>query len=97
MTPETLNAVAARLLKARHECTALASLGPDESPATIEEGYALQDALDSGWGEPIAGWKNGATATAVQQKFASLSPGLHTNRLATAPQPHFPPPTSSTI
>ena len=74
MTPETLNAVAARLLKARHECTALASLGPDESPATIEEGYALQDALDSGWGEPIAGWKIGATATAVQQKFAISEP-----------------------
>jgi len=67
--------VAAGLLAALRREGALASALPEGiAPATIADGYAIQDRFRALWGQPVAGWKIGATAAAVQAKFGVSEP-----------------------
>ena len=54
----------------------LAELPEACRPKSPEEGYAAQKAFIAQWGEPVAGWKAGATMVAVQQKFHLTEPFL---------------------
>ena len=64
------------LVDARRERLVLAELPEACRPRSPEEGYAAQRAFITAWGEPVAGWKAGATMTAVQQKFHLTEPFL---------------------
>jgi 2-keto-4-pentenoate hydratase len=64
---ETLNA-------ARRDGRILDALPEDVRPATLAEGYAIQDRVRATWGDAVAGWKTGATAAAVQAKFGTDQP-----------------------
>lgn len=43
-------------------------------PTTVDEGYAVQDALAAAMGHPVAGYKIGATNETVQRKFGVDTP-----------------------
>jgi 2-keto-4-pentenoate hydratase len=44
------------------------------TPASMDEGYAVQQAFMSMWDEPIVGWKVGATAPKVQEVYRVTEP-----------------------
>jgi 2-keto-4-pentenoate hydratase len=62
------------LMDARRNVTTLEALPEDCRPANLAEGYAIQDDIRARWGDRIAGWKVGATAKAVQEKFGTNEP-----------------------
>jgi 2-keto-4-pentenoate hydratase len=51
---------AARLIEARQSGNRIAALRQEEAPATVAEGYAVQEAILRRLGIAIAGWKAGA-------------------------------------
>ena len=57
-----VEALASRLIAARHSGNRIAALSPAEAPATAAEGYALQDKILQRLGIAIAGWKVGASS-----------------------------------
>lgn len=70
--PSRAEEAARLLLEARRERRTLEALPESCRPRTVEEGYAVQDALVLGSGSPLAGWKLGAT-TPYWQKRAGLT------------------------
>lgn len=44
------------------------------TPSAPASGYAVQDEFRRTWGKPVAGWKIGATAKPVQEKFSVMEP-----------------------
>lgn len=62
MSPDAAREAAQILLSARGDHRRLAELPESCRPATIDDGYAIQNALAELWGLPVAGWKIGATA-----------------------------------
>ncbi len=64
------------LIDARRTGRQLAALPDGSAPATVEDGYAIQEivALEIAATDGIAGWKVGATARAVMQKFGVDEP-----------------------
>jgi 2-keto-4-pentenoate hydratase len=64
------------LVEARRTGRALEALPEGCRPATEDEGYAIQSAFIPAWGEPVAGWKAGATIEAVQKRFGLSQPFL---------------------
>jgi 2-keto-4-pentenoate hydratase len=54
------------ILEARRTGTLLDTLAPDDQPRSLEEGYAVQQAVTAEWPDKIAGWKIGATSKEVQ-------------------------------
>jgi 2-keto-4-pentenoate hydratase len=74
LTDLAIAEAAARLADARRRTALLSDLGPAHAPATIAEGYRIQDAFRSSWGDAVVGWKIGATAPAVQAKFGVAEP-----------------------
>jgi 2-keto-4-pentenoate hydratase len=52
----------------------LAGLPEGCRPQTAEDGYAIQEAFVAACGQPVAGWKVGATAPASQQMFGVTEP-----------------------
>lgn len=66
MSPEAAARAAGLLLAARREVRPMAALPADCRPATLEEGYLVQDAYVSQAGGPVAGFKIGATSTRAQ-------------------------------
>jgi 2-keto-4-pentenoate hydratase len=52
----------------------LATLPDDRRPATVEEGYAIQEAFCARIGSDHAGWKVGATGAAVQKARGLTEP-----------------------
>lgn len=66
---------AARILAdARGTGTLLDELPPEARPATLAEGYAAQDAFRKLWGRKVAGWKIGATAKVLMDRFGVAEP-----------------------
>lgn len=59
----------ARLGRAR-----LAALPSTCKPATLEEGYAVQDAMAANAGQPVSGWKIAATSAAGQRHIGVTEP-----------------------
>ena len=76
MTPDAIKQAAAMLSTARRTRQMLERLPETCRPATPTEGYAVQKSIIATWGEPIAGWKSGATAIPVQQRFGLTEPFL---------------------
>ncbi len=62
MTPERIAAAAALLRQARGDARALADVPEKLRPATLAEGYAIQDAFVQQWDARIGGWKVACTA-----------------------------------
>ncbi len=76
MTPDSIHRAARALVEARRERQPLAGLPADCRPSGPQEGYEVQRAFITQWGEPIAGWKAGATAGAIQARFGLTEPFL---------------------
>ncbi len=74
MTPPSIEEAARHLVAARRNRTLSANLPEACRPKTHEEGYSVQKAVIAQWGEPVAGWKSGATALPVQQRFGLNEP-----------------------
>src|SRR5580700_5805239 len=72
MTPEAIREAAGLLLAARREGVTIEGLPEACRPATVDEGYAIQDALVALSGARVVGWKLGAT-TPYWQKRGQLS------------------------
>ena len=54
------------ILEARRTGVLLDTLAPNDQPRSLEEGYAIQQAVRARWPDTIAGWKVGATSKEVQ-------------------------------
>lgn len=76
MTPEAVAEAARHLAEARRTGARLADLPSRCVPKDLGEAYRVQGAFTALWGEPIAAWKAGATAKAVQAKFGIDGPFL---------------------
>jgi 2-keto-4-pentenoate hydratase len=72
MTPERAIEAARVLLDARREKRTIPAIPEDFRPKTLDEGYAVQDALVALSGDRVVGWKLGAT-TPYWQKRAGLT------------------------
>ncbi len=72
MSPEQASEAARVLLDARRDHRTIDAIPEGCRPGTVEEGYAVQDALVRLEGSRVVGWKLGAT-TKYWQRRASLS------------------------
>lgn len=72
MTPEQATEAARVLLDARRDHRLIDALPEDVRPRTVDEGYAVQDALVALSGARVVGWKLGST-TPYWQKRAGLT------------------------
>jgi 2-keto-4-pentenoate hydratase len=73
MAPQEIEAAAATLWRAWSSGRALDALPPDLRPGNLDEGYAIQRALDDLAG-PAAGWKIAATSRAGQEHLGASGP-----------------------
>ncbi|MEQ1647681.1 MAG: fumarylacetoacetate hydrolase family protein [Hyphomicrobiaceae bacterium] len=73
-SPTDFAKIADLLLAARRDGRALPPLSAAERPKTLAEGYAIQALVSKAMGEPVTGWKIGATAKLVQEKFGTDRP-----------------------
>jgi 2-keto-4-pentenoate hydratase len=89
MTPEAVNEAVRLLVAARRDRRPLAALPEACRPASPAEGYAVQRAFIAAWGDAVAGWKAGATALPIQQKFGLKEPFLGPIFKATVAQSPF--------
>lgn len=69
----SIEAQADALAHARKSGTVLPDL-PGPVPATVEEAYRLQRAVQEAMGEPTCGWKIGATNRAIQEAIGTSEP-----------------------
>lgn len=74
MDTQQRTAAASALKKLREDHRVVAALPDGLEPTTVADGYAVQDAFIGAWPDELAGWKVGATATAVQEKFGLGEP-----------------------
>jgi len=74
MTPEQASEAARVLLEARRANRTIDALPEACRPRTIEEGYAVQDALVAGSGARVVGWKLGATTRYWQRRAGLVEP-----------------------
>ena len=74
MTPNQIQDAVARLIEARRTGAPLAGLPATCRPATMADGYAIQEAFVQSFGQPVAGWKVGCTAAASQRLFGIEEP-----------------------
>ena len=68
-SPGAAERAARLLLEARERRKALADFPESCRPRTIEDGYAVQAALERLDGRPVAGWKIGATSERIQKQL----------------------------
>lgn len=68
------DAAAAEIVRLRRTGERPDGLTAGLTPPDLSEAYATQDRVRALLGEPLAGWKIGATATVVQEKFAIREP-----------------------
>jgi 2-keto-4-pentenoate hydratase len=69
-----LDEAARRIVEARRTLSYMEALPEPGAPATLAEGYRVQEAAASLWGDRIAGWKVGATAKQMQEFFGIAEP-----------------------
>jgi 2-keto-4-pentenoate hydratase len=74
MTPEKAQDAARVLLSARGDHRPIAELPAACRPATVEDGYQVQDALVALWGLEVTGFKIGATMPEWQAKVGVKEP-----------------------
>lgn len=69
MAPEAIQEAARLLAEARRSGTMLKALPERCRPQSMAEGYAIQNAFRALWTQPVAGWKIGATADKIMQRY----------------------------
>lgn len=69
MTPEAIQEAARLLADARRSGKLLKALPERCRPKSMAEGYSIQAAFRALWTEPVAGWKIGATAEKIMQRY----------------------------
>lgn len=74
MTQISSNKAAEILWRKRLAQGRLSALPADCKPATLDEGYAVQDAMATLAGQPIFGWKIATTSTAGQKHIGVTEP-----------------------
>ncbi len=74
VTPQQIEQAAAILGAARRNNQQLQGLEDGLTPASMDEGYALQDAFMQIWDEPVFGWKVGATVEKIQEIYGVSEP-----------------------
>ncbi len=74
MTPDSIAAAANVLAAARRTGQLLAGMPDGIAPASIAEGYDVQRAFMAAWRDKVAGWKIGATAKAIMDRFNLSEP-----------------------
>jgi len=74
MTPEAARAAAKLFVQARAGRRRIDTLPEPLAPATLEDGYAVQDAYAALRGEAVAGWKIGCTSTEAQELLGVHEP-----------------------
>lgn len=74
LTEAAIVAGANTLAEARRSNRALTALPAPYRPRTNADGYRMQDAFRALWGDRVVGWKIGATAKPVQEKFGTDEP-----------------------
>jgi 2-keto-4-pentenoate hydratase len=74
LSRDAIRAAVAALTDARRTGVALAGLPETCRPATLEDGYAIQEAYVASCGQPVAGWKVGCTTEASQRRFGIEEP-----------------------
>ena len=74
MSKAAIDKAAGILWRARLDCQRLESLPEDCRPATLDEGYAVQDAMALACGQAVAGWKIAATSEAGQRHIGVSEP-----------------------
>ena len=62
------------LWRGRLECRRMATLPAECRPQTLDEGYAIQDAMVPLAGQAVAGWKIAATSAAGQRHIGVDEP-----------------------
>ncbi|MBT5413672.1 MAG: hydratase [Rhodospirillaceae bacterium] len=72
--PDAIEKAARMLASARGDHRQIPGLPEDLRPATLDEGYAIQDALVGLWDQPIGGWKVGAAVPKFQELVGAPSP-----------------------
>jgi 2-keto-4-pentenoate hydratase len=73
MTADDIEEMAQRLTDLRRTERVSAGLG-DLAPQTLADAYRIQDRFREVWGQPVAGWKVGATTAPVQARFGVTEP-----------------------
>lgn len=76
MTPKSVEMAVSELVAARRGARPIAAITEACRPVTADDGYAVQTAFIAAWGEPVGGWKAGATLKAVQDRFGLSEPFL---------------------
>lgn len=71
---QEIGRAAATILEARREGRRLSGLPRDLAPRTLDEGFAVQEAVIAASGERVAGWKIACTARHVQELFRVETP-----------------------
>ncbi len=74
MTPDAVAAAANTLADLRRARLLVAALADGQRPTTLAEGYAVQGAMITAYGAPVAGWKIGATAKPIMERFGVSEP-----------------------
>ncbi len=74
ISQDAARAAVAALVDARRSRRPLAGLPESCRPATMADGYAIQEAFIASFGQPVAGWKVGCTAEASQRLFGIEEP-----------------------
>jgi 2-keto-4-pentenoate hydratase len=74
MNHESATRAARALAAARRSGKRIDALPPGAVPATLEEGYQVQDLVVAFFGERVAGWKVGATHPKVQATLGVSGP-----------------------
>lgn len=77
-----------RLFDLRTSVQTVPELEDDLIPASITDAYAVQDLLTAKFNQPIAAWKVGATATAIQERLGVSEPfsgPVHANAMWSSP------------
>jgi 2-keto-4-pentenoate hydratase len=74
MNKDALRRAAETLWRTRHEERRIDHLPPELRPATLAEGYDIQDAMVAVARQPVAGWKIAATSAAGQKHIGVTEP-----------------------
>lgn len=64
------------LIEARREGRKMDALPPDAEPATLDEAYAIQEAIIDRFGLPLAGWKVALTNDEAMQRAGASEPAV---------------------
>jgi 2-keto-4-pentenoate hydratase len=71
---DRVDRAARAILEARRTGVPLETLAPSDQPQSLEEAYAIQQAVTARWPDKIAGWKVGATSKEVQTLLGTTEP-----------------------